>query len=187
MLNGGGNIKQTSSYRLTNDTEKNTWNNINICAPDDKNLYSKDKKLNIRHSDDYLTIESKLKNYGVKIFLSETQLGIQKTDLSGNVLTQGIIRGFGGNVSPARYSDVKYFSSTWNGTSFVTLNIQSDLGLSDFILPPYPAIIATVNTNIGGFYVESCQRNSDTDIAIIFNKACSVPFILAISFSYVSK
>ena len=23
---GGGNIKQTSSYRLTNDTEKNTWN-----------------------------------------------------------------------------------------------------------------------------------------------------------------
>lgn len=187
MQNGGGNIKQDPSYRLVNDTEKNTWNNINITFPDDKNIFSKDKKLNIRHSDDYLTIESKLKNYGVKLFLSETQFGIQKTDLSGNILTQGIIRGFGGNVSYPRYNDVKYFSSTWNGTSFVTLNIQSDLGLSDFVLPTYPAIIATVNTNIGGFYVESCQRNSDTEIAIIFNKVCTVPFILAISFSYTSK
>lgn len=187
MQNGGGNIKQDPSYRLVNDTEKNTWNNINITFPDDKNIFSKDKKLNIRHSDDYLTIESKLKNYGVKLFLSETQFGIQKTDLSGNILTQGIIRGFGENVSYPRYNDVKYFSSTWNGTSFVTLNIQSDLGLSDFVLPTYPAIIATVNTNIGGFYVESCQRNSDTEIAIIFNKVCTVPFILAISFSYTSK
>lgn len=181
---GGGNIKQTSQYRLTTDTEKTTWNNLNITFPDDKNIFSKDKKLNIRHSDDYLTIESKLKNYGVKLFLSETQLGIQKTDLSGNILTQGIIRGFGGNVSYPRYSDVKYFESTYNGTTtFVGIDL-ADLGMGEYRLAPYPAIIATVNTNIGGFYVESCQRNSDTNFAIIFNKVCTTPFIVAFSFSY---
>ena len=56
------------------------------------------------------------------------------------------------------------------------------MGITGKKLCTYPAIIATVNTNVGNFYVESAIRNSDDQITVIFNRAYSGSFILALSF-----
>ena len=56
------------------------------------------------------------------------------------------------------------------------------MGITGKKLCTYPAIRATVNTNVGNFYVESAIRNSDDQITVIFNRAYSGSFILALSF-----
>ena len=80
-----------------------------------------------------------------------------------------------------RVNIIHYFGGTRSGTSFVTTSL-SDMGLSGRKLPTYPIIIATVNANVGNFYVESAIRNSDQEIAIIFNREYSGSFIVGLSF-----
>ena len=80
-----------------------------------------------------------------------------------------------------RVQVVHYFSGTYNSTSFVGPKL-SEMGITGKKLCTYPAIIATVNTNVGNFYVESAIRNSDDQITVIFNRAYSGSFILALSY-----
>lgn len=80
-----------------------------------------------------------------------------------------------------RVQVVHYFSGTYDNTTFVGPKL-SEMGITGKKLRTYPAIVATVNTNVGNFYVESAIRNSDDQIVIIFNRAYSGSFIIALSF-----
>lgn len=78
----------------------------------------------------------------------------------------------------------RYFAGTYNNTSYVFVSL-SDMGITGKKLHQFPSILATLNTDVNGMYIEKAFRNSDESIAIIFNKAYSGSFIIALSFDVV--
>ena len=78
----------------------------------------------------------------------------------------------------------RYFAGTYNNTSYVFVSL-SDMGITGKKLHQFPSILATLNTDVNGMYIEKAFRNSDESIAIIFNKAYSGSFIIALSFDIV--
>lgn len=61
------------------------------------------------------------------------------------------------------------------------------MGITGKKLHQFPSILATLNTDVNGMYIEKAFRNSDESIAIIFNKAYSGSFIIALSFDVIDS
>ena len=117
--------------------------------------------------------------------LKEIFLGTKDISGIGDGTVKGAISELNTKIGN-RIVTSRYFAGTYNNTSYVFVSL-SDMGITGKKLHQFPSILATLNTDVNGMYIEKAFRNSDESIAIIFNKAYSGSFIIALSFDVIDS
>ena len=177
----------TKLYTTTGSNTDGTMTQKAISAyfPTDSKVISKDEKVQIRRSDDWVTFEGILKSTNrVAVALNENGIVIHKYNSSGEHLGWTQIGTFGMH-GECRHQYVKYFDGT-AGNNYVTATIDENK-LTDRKLPQYPCVLATLQTTVTDFYITSADRVDDRTLKIYFNKAYSGSFVIAYQFTTYDK